>query len=236
MWIVVAKKKAMKKMAYMTACSRFISSLGSASRLILLGPPCCGKGTLAQRLVVRYSLPHISTGEIFRSHLSNGTPFGDEIRQSMQEGKLISDHLVTNLVLKKLRTVNSGFILDGFPRTLPQAEELHRHFDRIQAIHLNVDDETVLQRLSGRLSCGSCGSVFNLVFCPPKEEGRCDGCGEALVQRLDDTLEVAIERLRNYHEQSEPLIKYYQSLGVLTSVETKALLPDQIFRRVIGEI
>ncbi len=222
-------------MAYMSACLRFISSIGSSSRLILLGPPCCGKGTLAQRLVARYALEHISTGEIFRSHLSTRTPFGEEIRQSMQEGKLISDHLVTNLVLQKLRTVNAGFILDGFPRTLPQAEELHRHFDRIGVIHLDVDDETVLKRLSGRLSCGSCGSVFNLVFCPPKEEGVCDGCGESLLQRLDDTLEVAIERLRNYHQQSEPLIDYYQKLGVLTSFETKALLPDQIFRRVIGE-
>lgn len=151
--------------------SLILNPIKSSSRLILLGPPCCGKGTLAQRLVRRFTLGHISTGEIFRSHLNDKTPFGEEIEQCMQEGKLIPDPLVTNLTLRKLRQIKSGFILDGFPRTLVQAQELQKHFDRIQVYHLHVEDEIVIQRLSGRLSCGSCGSVFNIIFCPPKKKG-----------------------------------------------------------------
>lgn len=153
----------------------------------------------------------------------------------MQEGKLIPDPLVTNLTLRKLRQIKSGFILDGFPRTLVQAQELQKHFDRIQVYHLHVEDEIVIQRLSGRLSCGSCGSVFNIIFCPPKEEGVCDHCHEELVHRADDTKEIAIERLRNYHQYSEPLVNYYRSLGFLTTVNTDDLKPDEIFKRVMGE-
>jgi adenylate kinase len=211
--------------------TEFLYPILKSSRLVLLGPPCCGKGTLAQSIVSRFTLPHVSTGEIFRSHLNEGTPFGEEIRQCMQEGKLIPDQLVTDLTLKKLRSIKSGFILDGFPRTLVQAEILHKHFDSLQAYHLHVDDETVIQRLSGRLTCGSCGSVFNIIFCPPRQEGVCDHCHDELIHRSDDTREIVMERLRVYHKYSKPVVDFYRRLGILINIETGDLKPDDIFRR-----
>lgn len=213
--------------------SSFLAPLSRTSRLVLIGPPCCGKGTFAQRLVKKFALDHVSTGEIFRSHLNDQTPFGEEIRQCMQEGKLIPDPLVTNLTLRKIKSLPSGFILDGFPRNLAQAEELHRHFDALQVCHLQADDETVIRRLSGRLTCGSCGSVFNLLFCPPKEEGVCDVCHGILGQRSDDTREIAIERLHTYHVCSKPVLRFYKELGSLITLETGPLKPDEIFEKFL---
>lgn len=211
--------------------ARISTQISSSSKILLLGAPCSGKGSLAQRISEKFNLSHISTGEIFRAHLREGTAFGEEIKQCMQEGILLPDRLVTNLTIAKLRSIKEGFILDGFPRTLSQAEDLQKYFDNLQAYHLYADDETVIQRLSGRLTCGSCGSIFNILFCPPIREGICDHCNETLIRRADDTREIVAERLLQHHTHTAPVIEFYKRLGMLTTINTEDLKPNEIFRR-----
>lgn len=208
----------------------------SASRMVLFGPPCCGKGTLAQRLVKRLQYPHISTGEIFRQHLSEQTKYGEEIKHCMQEGNLIPDYLVTRMTFDTLEKYQDGYILDGFPRTMAQAEALHDRFGWPHVIHLDTDDETIIARLAGRITCASCGSVFNHLFCPPKVEDICDHCSGELIKRVDDTRETAIQRLQTYHRETEPLVDLYRKYGLLTTIPTGVLTPDEIYHRVIDEI
>lgn len=205
--------------------------IGSKSALI--GPPCCGKGTLIQSIVQKIALPRISTSEILRSHRNKD----EEIRKCMRQGKLIPDHIVINSVLEELHKLKSGFILDGFPRTTSQAEALHRYFPDLRVYQLNVSDETVMERFSGRLTCSSCSFVFNRKFCPPKKEGICDHCDEHVVHRLvhrpDDTIDVAEKRLENYHTHSKPVIDFCSEHGMLTVIETEGLTSEQIFHKFL---
>jgi adenylate kinase len=208
----------------------------STKRLLLFGPPCCGKGTLAQQLATRLKIPHISTGAIFRSHLAEHTAFGEEIKHFMQEGRLVPDTLVTQLTLNALNPLKEGFILDGYPRTLNQAHALHNAYGWPSVIHLDASDETIIGRLAGRISCVSCGTVFNHLFHPPKEGGICDHCRGELVQRIDDTRETAMERLKTYHCDSEPLVDLYKEKGVLTTINTGELTPEDIYKKVIRKM
>ena len=203
------------------------------SRLILIGPPCSGKGTLAQALVHQFALPHISTGEIFRSHLNDNTKFGNEIKHCMQEGKLVPDELVTNITLKALKQNQEGYILDGFPRTLTQAEALTNEIGLMNVFLIYVEDEIVIDRLTGRITCDNCGEVFNSIFSPPKEEGFCDECQGGLIHRLDDTPKIAEQRLKEYHKFSEDVIDFYKKKNVVTTIETGNLKPDEIFNEFI---
>lgn len=206
------------------------------NRLVLFGPPCCGKGTLAPKLMRRLKLPHISTGEIFRTHLNEHSHYGKEIKYCMQEGKLVPDDLVTSITFDVIRKNSSGYLLDGFPRTMAQAEELHNEFGGHQVIHLDADDETIIGRLANRITCSCCGLVFNSLFNPPKVENSCDSCGGKLVKRSDDTIEVAIERLKTYHRETEPLIDWYRGQSLLLTIPTGPLTPDEIYSRVMEQI
>lgn len=208
----------------------------SAFRMVLFGPPCCGKGTLAQKLVQQICVPHISTGEIFRTHLKEHTHYGEEIKHCMQEGNLVPDYLVTRMTFDTLSKCPDGYLLDGFPRTMTQAEAFHGRFGWPHVIHLDADDDTIIARLAGRITCVSCGSVFNHLFCPPKVEKVCDHCEGELIKRTDDTRETAIQRLETYHRETEPLLELYRKHGRLTTVPTELLTPDEIYHRVMEEI
>ncbi len=186
-------------------------------RLILLGPPGVGKGTQAQLLADHYGLVQISTGDLLRQAVKEETPLGLEAKQYLDDGELVPDEIVLNLVRNTLeeRRCQDAFILDGFPRTIPQAEGLENILDEMDAsldrvIVLDIDDEVVVQRLSNRRSCRNCGAIYNLNYNPPEKEGVCDQCGGELYQRDDDKPETIRHRIRVYKEQTAPLIEFYQ--------------------------
>ena len=202
-------------------------------QLILLGPPGSGKGTLAADLVELYQVPHISTGDIFRKNMENGTKLGRKAELFMQRGELVPDELTITMVEDRLaqHDCTQGFILDGFPRTLPQAAALEkmpavkkRPLDAV--INLQVSDATILKRLSGRRHCSECGRSYNIISMPPREKGICDDCGHPLVQREDDCEETIIRRLKTYQQQTEPLIDYYHSKGLLMNVNNEGSIRD----------
>jgi adenylate kinase len=204
-------------------------------RLILLGPPGAGKGTQAVRIAEAYGIPHISTGDILRANVRAGTELGVEAKRYMDAGDLVPDELVMRMVGDRLREpdASTGFLFDGFPRTVPQAESLHdllvEHEAPLDAVlRLSVPREDVIARLTGRRTCGQCGRIFHLLFDPPAEEGRCDDCGGELVQRDDDTEEVALNRLDVYAAQTEPLEHFYWERGLLRDVEATGT-PDEVF-------
>ncbi len=208
-------------------------------RIVLLGAPGAGKGTQARLICNAYELPHISTGDIFRQHMRDNTALGVQIEKYMVAGHLVPDHLACKIVAE--RTVESdcknGYVLDGFPRTLPQSVELSRLLDtratELDAvINLDVPDDELVERLSARRICSSCGLTFNLKFNPPATGNRCDkpGCETSvLVQRDDDKEETVRERLRVYHEQTEPLLQYYRTESVLRNIAGADRLPSAIF-------
>ncbi len=179
--------------------------------IILLGPPGCGKGTQAEMLSERYSLPHISTGNILRHAIENKTKLGLEAKSFMDQGELVPDKVIDGIVSErlKIRDCNNGFILDGFPRTLEQAKEL----ETIRSIDFVFDfvipDNLIIQRLSKRRVCADCGSTYHLITKPPAKTGVCDSCNSKLIQREDDSESTIRHRLEIYHKQTEPLIKYY---------------------------
>ncbi len=204
-------------------------------RLILLGPPGAGKGTQAVRIAEAYGIPHISTGDILRANVRAGTELGVEAKRYMDAGDLVPDELVMRMVGDRLREpdASTGFLFDGFPRTVPQAESLHdllvEHESPLDAVlRLSVPREDVIARLTGRRTCSQCGRIFHLLFDPPAEEGRCDDCGGELVQRDDDTEEVALNRLDVYAAQTEPLEHFYWERGLLRDVEATGT-PDEVF-------
>lgn len=191
--------------------------------IILLGPPGSGKGTQAKELTERLSIPHISTGDIFRAIIKENSDLAERAKSFMNVGKLVPDELVNEIVMDRLAKPDAanGFMLDGYPRTIPQADALASHLgpnSQIIVINIQVSDETVIKRIAGRISCPKCGSVYNKFFSPPKKEGICDKCGTELIQRPDDTPEVVRERLKVYNEQTAPLISYYEKKGVLLNV------------------
>ncbi len=206
--------------------------------LILLGPPGGGKGTQAKRIVEKYGIPQISTGDMFREAVAKGTELGKKAKEYMDRGELVPDEIVIGIVKERLAQPDceKGFILDGFPRTLKQAEalddileEMNKKIDAV--ININVPDEEIIKRIVYRRTCKNCGAVYNLIYSPPKEDNKCDKCGGELYQRDDDKEETVRERLRVYKEQTQPLIDYYKKKGVLYEVDgTKSI--DEVWKEI----
>lgn len=191
--------------------------------ILLLGPPGSGKGTQAVTLAKALNIPHISTGDLFRENIRNKTPLGLEVKAIIESGRLVPDEIVLQMLFKRTEAVDceSGFLLDGFPRTIAQAEELSNYIAEkaeLIVINLAVSDETITKRAEGRLNCNKCGHIHNKYFSAPRVEGKCDKCGGNLFQRPDDALEVVQERLRIYHAQSKPLIEFYSKQALLTTI------------------
>ena len=198
--------------------------------LIFLGGPGAGKGTVSNAMIAKYGVAHISTGDILRAEVAKGTPAGKEAGAIMKSGGLVPDAMVCGMVGERLKEPDceKGFILDGFPRTIAQAETLGEILTamgkKIDAvIYLNVADEIILQRLTARMNCKGCDAIYNKIFMPPKTEGICDKCGSELFQRADDSLETAKSRLAVFHKQTQPLIDYYEKLGLLYSCKSTDL-------------
>jgi adenylate kinase len=196
-----------------------------AAVVILLGPPGSGKGTQAARLSAELGLPHVSTGDLFRKNVGEGTPLGQEARRYMDAGQLVPDQVVTGMLFDRVQQEDcrSGFLLDGFPRTLPQARSLEEGMEgrwTSEAFLLDVPEDVLVERAAGRLTCQSCGNVHHRSFDPPRQEGICDRCGQrALHRRKDDEPEVVRERLAVYHRQTDPLIDFYEGLGRLERID-----------------
>ena len=195
-------------------------------KIIMLGAPGAGKGTQAKQIAGKYSIPHISTGDIFRANIKNGTDLGKKAKEYMDQGLLVPDELTCDLVMDRIQQDDcvNGFVLDGFPRTIPQAEALDAALEKIgqhmdYAIDVDVPDDNIVNRMSGRRACLDCGATYHVVSLPPKTEGKCDHCGSDLVLRDDDKPETVQKRLSVYHEQTQPLIDYYKNQGILKSVD-----------------
>ncbi len=209
-------------------------------KIIMLGAPGAGKGTQAQMIAEKYGLPHISTGDIFRANIKNGTDLGKEAKTYMDQGKLVPDELTVRILLDRVAQADcqNGYVLDGFPRTIPQAEvldeELTKLGDKIDfAINVDVPDENIIKRMSGRRACLKCGATYHIVHVPPKQEGICDKCGSELVLRDDDKPETVEKRLNVYHEQTQPLIDYYTKKDVLRTVDGTVDKED-VFKAIIS--
>lgn len=206
--------------------------------IILLGAPGSGKGTQAKKLSASFSIPQISTGDILREAVKNGTEMGRKAKVFMDQGGLVPDEVVIGIVRDRLKEPDceKGFILDGFPRTIPQAQELDRVAKELgkeisSVLSLDVDEEEILERLSGRRTCAGCGAMYHVRFNPPKESQRCDMCGNALLQRDDDKEETIRARLENYKKSTEPLIDYYRGSGKIRSVKATGDI-DAIFANI----
>jgi adenylate kinase len=196
----------------------------------MLGAPGAGKGTQAKMIADKYSIPHISTGDIFRANIKNGTELGNKAKTYMDQGLLVPDELVVDLVVDRVKQddCEKGYVLDGFPRTIPQAEMLESLVSDIKVVNFEIQDEIVIRRLSTRRTCKACGANFNVLTLPPKVEGVCDKCNGELYQRDDDKQESIMNRMDVYREQTEPLINFYKEKGKITdldaSIETDILL------------
>lgn len=205
-------------------------------KMILLGPPGAGKGTQAEILSKRFSIPTISTGNILRAAVKNGTPVGLKAKEYMDAGKLVPDEVIIGVISERLAEPDcaNGFILDGVPRTIPQAEALEKAgvvFDRV--ISLEISDEEIVSRMSGRRVCTACGAPYHVTAKPPKTEGVCDACGGALSQRDDDKPEVVLGRLKVYHTETAPLKDFYNARGVLLSVSNRPT-PEDTFQAILS--
>ena len=200
------------------------------NNFIFLGPPGAGKGSLAVKVAEDYKIPHISTGDIFRANIKAQTPLGVKVKAIIDSGALVSDELTFELVKDRIAQddCKNGYILDGFPRTIPQAEMLESLVSDIKVVNFEIQDEIVIRRLSTRRTCKACGANFNVLTLPPKVEGVCDKCNGELYQRDDDKQESIMNRMDVYREQTEPLINFYKGKGKITdldaSIETDILL------------
>ena len=207
-------------------------------KIIMLGAPGAGKGTQAERIASRYQIPHISTGDIFRANIKEGTELGKKAKSYMDQGLLVPDSLTVDLVMDRIgqEDCKNGYILDGFPRTIPQAqsltEALKARGEALDfAIDVNVPDENIVARMSGRRACPGCGATYHIVYAAPAKEGICDKCGSALVLRDDDKPGTVKKRLTVYHDQTQPLIEYYSSEKILHTVDgTKDM--EQVFQDI----
>ena len=206
--------------------------------LILLGGPGAGKGTQAKRLAASLCVPHVSTGDLFRANLAKETELGQKAKGFMSAGKLVPDDLVLDMLFDRVAQddCKGGYLLDGFPRTLPQAEAFEHRLEAGTGrlvINIDVDDETLVARLTERRTCRACGNVHHLRFAPPKSEGLCDACGGELYQREDDGDAAVRERLRVYHDETHPLVDFYAGRDVLRTVDG-TLAPDDVFDALNG--
>ena len=208
-------------------------------KIIMLGAPGAGKGTQAAKIAAKYQIPHISTGDIFRANLKAGTELGKKAKEYMDQGLLVPDELVVDLVVDRVQQddCKNGYVLDGFPRTIPQAEALDKALaefgDKIDyAIDVNVPDENIVKRMGGRRACVGCGATYHLVYAPTKTEGICDVCGKELILRDDDKPETVQKRLNVYHEQTQPLIDYYTKQSILRTVDGTQDMND-VFAEIV---
>jgi adenylate kinase len=208
--------------------------------VIFIGPPGAGKGTQAKEVARLYQVPHLSTGDMFRDHVGRGTPLGQKAKPIMERGELVPDEIVLAMVEERISRpdCHNGFVFDGFPRTLPQAERLDEllrglHFGPPLVLHFAVDAGQLLRRLTGRRTCKVGGEIYNIYDRPPKVAGRCDNDGGELVQRPDDREEVIAERLAAYERQTKPLVEYYRRQGVLEDVDGSAGV-EAVTRAVLG--
>ena len=213
-------------------------------KIIMLGAPGAGKGTQAKMIAEKCGIPHISTGDIFRANIKNGTELGAKAKEYMDKGLLVPDELVCDLVVDRIQQADceKGYILDGFPRTIPQAEALENALNAIEqkldyAIDIDVPDENIINRMSGRRACVGCGATYHVLFNPTKVEGKCDVCGESLILRDDDKPETGKKRLDVYHTQTQPLIDFYTERKVLVEVDGTQSM-DKVFddiMKILGE-
>ena len=207
-------------------------------KIIMLGAPGAGKGTQAKMIAEKYGVPHISTGDIFRANIKNGTELGKEAKGYMDKGLLVPDELTVRLLLDRVAQEDcvNGYVLDGFPRTIPQAEVLDEKLTELDekvdyAVNVDVTYEKIINRMSGRRACLNCGATYHIVSIPPKKEGICDTCGGELILRDDDKPETVQKRLNVYHDQTQPLIDYYTSQGILRTVDGTVDI-DDVFRAI----
>ena len=209
-------------------------------KIIMLGAPGAGKGTQAKKIAEKCGIPHISTGDIFRANIKNGTELGKKAKTYMDQGLLVPDELVCDLVVDRIQQddCKKGYILDGFPRTIPQAESLDKALQAIgekmdYAIDVEVPDENIVKRMGGRRACAGCGATYHLVYAATKKEGLCDVCGGELILRDDDKPETVQKRLGVYHEQTQPLIDYYKNQGILREVDGSVDMED-VFKEILN--
>ena len=211
-------------------------------RLILLGPPGAGKGTQAARICQKYSIPHISTGDIFRKHIKEGTEFGIKAQEYMNKGKLVPDKLVLEIAEARLmeEDCKHGFLLDGFPRTVNQAEQLDRFLDERdlsvdKVLNIEVDKEALMTRLIGRRVCRNCGATYHVINMPPEKEGVCDVCGGELYQRSDDTAATVENRIEVHNTQTKSLVEHYERVGKIAHIDGSTGL-DNVFSDIVNAI
>lgn len=209
-------------------------------KIIMLGAPGAGKGTQAKMIAEKYSVPHISTGDIFRANIKEGTELGMEAKKYMDQGQLVPDELTVKILLDRVAKddCKNGYVLDGFPRTIPQAEVLENALKEIHdqidfAINVDVPDENIVRRMGGRRACLACGATYHVEHIPPKKEGICDVCGQELVLRDDDKTETVKNRLDVYHKQTQPLIDFYEEKGILRSVDGTVDMQD-VFAAIVA--
>ena len=209
-------------------------------KIIMLGAPGAGKGTQAKMIAEKYSIPHISTGDIFRANIKNGTDLGKQAKEYMDAGKLVPDELTVKILLDRVAQddCKNGYVLDGFPRTIPQAEVLEDALNKLgdkidYAVNVDVPDENIVRRMSGRRACLKCGATYHIEHIPPKQEGICDTCGSELVLRDDDKPETVLNRLKVYHDQTQPLIDFYTERNVLKTVDGTRDMKD-VFADIIS--
>lgn len=209
-------------------------------KIVMLGAPGAGKGTQAIKIADKYDIPHISTGDIFRSNIKGGTELGQKAKSYIDKGELVPDEVTIGMLLDRIAQddCKNGYVLDGFPRTIPQAESLTEALksqgDQIDfALNIDVPDEAIIERMSGRRACPKCGATYHIVYAAPKTENICDKCGTELIIRSDDKPETVKDRLNVYHQQTEPLIAYYKTAGVLREVDGTQELP-KVFEDVIA--
>lgn len=208
-------------------------------KIIMLGAPGAGKGTQAKQIAAKYEIPHISTGDIFRANIKEGTELGKKAKAFMDKGELVPDELTCDLVVDRISKPDAakGYVLDGFPRTIPQAEALTKALEargeKIDyAINVEVPDENIVNRMSGRRACVDCGATYHIAYAPTSKEGICDKCGGGLILRDDDKPETVLKRLGVYHEQTQPLIDYYTEAGILKEVDGTIDIND-VFAEIV---
>ena len=208
-------------------------------KIVMLGAPGAGKGTQAKMIAAKYQIPHISTGDIFRANIKNGTELGKKAKSYMDQGLLVPDELTVDLVIDRLAQddCKNGYILDGFPRTIPQAEALDAALAKLgekmdYAIDVHVPDENIVSRMSGRRACTGCGATYHIVYNPSKKGDCCEVCGEKLILRDDDKPETVQKRLNVYHEQTQPLIDYYTKQSILRTVDGTQDMND-VFAEIV---